>query len=457
MVIPGIMGSTLVDAASGDVLWGINRLGWYREAWTSGRSLRRLADLDVRIEARGLLRFPAWAPLGGFEPYTNLVREIRKVVAHPDAVLEFGYDWRLPVEHNARILAVAARRHLDAWRSHAAHARARDLQPDGREARLVLVAHSMGGLVARALGLVEGSGTTPVVTADIRATVTLGTPFQGAAKVAVIFGTGAGTPLPSGRLKRLAARLPGLHDLLPTYRCVDTTDDVRHLTPSDIESLSGSGELARQSFGFLSRLSMVPMVGHRALVGVEQGTVHSIGLEHGVATGLRHTFRVHSDGELVRDRYGRLARFPGSGDGTVPLNSATPPGPPPQVEAQQHGSLGHVDEVGMFVRSVITGVDQGGRLGRGQLGIDVPGTVPRGVEWSVPVSGVDGPNDATCEITDAETGALVDMPALHKRDGIWQFAVTVDRPHLHRVSVSGGGGSPVTQLVLATDGEVDGG
>lgn len=458
VVIPGIMGSALVDTVSGDLLWGLSRLGWYRDAWTSGRSLRKLADLGAgKVEARGLLRFPAWAPLGVIEPYTKLVREIRGVVAHPDAILEFGYDWRLPVEHNARLLAMAARRHLDAWRTHGAQLRARELQPDGRAARLVLVAHSMGGLVARAVGLVEGTGDTPVVTPDIRATITLGTPFEGAAKAAVILSTGHGAPLPlpSGRLRRLAAVLPGLHDLLPTYRCVDTGDDVRRLTPADVEALTGSGELARQSFDFHRRLANVPVISHRPLVGVEQRTAHSLRLHDGVADGLHHTFRVHTDGELVRDGYGRLVRFSGSGDGTVPLNSATPPGLTPQFEAQQHGSLGHVDEVSTFVCSVITGQKQGGRLGRGQLGIDLPTVVEIGAEWSVLVSGVDGPNDATCELVDAETGLLVDLPALQRRDGIWQFAVAVDRAHLHRVSVSGGGGSPVTQLVLATDGGAD--
>ncbi|MGH3625402.1 MAG: hypothetical protein ACRDQ5_27080, partial [Sciscionella sp.] len=194
VVIPGIMGSTLVDTVTGDTLWGLDRLGWYRQAWTSGESLRALGNREPgRIVARGLLRFPAWAPLGNFEPYTTLIRGLHTMVAHPDAVLEFGYDWRLPVLDNARLLARAAHAHLTAWRAHPTHDHARRISPDERPAQLVLVAHSMGGLLARALPLVEGTndshGDVPALTPDIRATITLGTPFEGAAKVAVILGT----------------------------------------------------------------------------------------------------------------------------------------------------------------------------------------------------------------------------------------------------------------------------
>ncbi|MGH3623905.1 MAG: lipase/acyltransferase domain-containing protein, partial [Sciscionella sp.] len=372
------------------------------------------------------------------------------------AVLEFGYDWRLPVLDNARLLARAAHAHLTAWRAHPAHDHARRVHPDERPAQLVLVAHSMGGLLARALPLVEGTddsdGDVPALTPDIRATITLGTPFEGAAKVAVILGTGRGVPLPTRRLTRLARTLPGMYDLLPRYRCVDTGDDVRRLTVADVTALGGDPDHAHRAFHFHRQLAAVPMVGHRPLVGVEQPTVSSLRLRDGVVDGLAHTFRVHTDGELVRDAHGMLVHTGGTGDGTVPVNSATLPGATPQAEAQQHGALGHVDEVVTFVRWVITGQPQGGQLGPGdRIGIDVPDLVQPGTAWPVVVSGVAGPHDATCEIIDAETGIPVDHPALHWRDNQWQFTTSVPQQHLYRVIVTGGGGSPLTRLVLATD------
>jgi len=179
--------------------------------------------------AAGLLRAPAWAPwLAGVEPYVDLVEGVTGVVGDPAAVLEFGYDWRLPVQHHATRLAECANRHLDAWLAHPRHEQARAVRPDGRPGQLVLVAHSMGGLVLRAMAAIPGAMER------VRAVVTLGTPFEGAAKAAMILNSGRGgpVPLPRRRMRRLAVTMPGVHELLPTYRCVDEGHDVRQLTPA---------------------------------------------------------------------------------------------------------------------------------------------------------------------------------------------------------------------------------
>ena len=112
VVIPGIMGSALRDTTTGQPLWGL-RPDWYARAWAGRETLRALMLTDDeragrigRVEATGLLRFPAFSPvLAGFEPYTTLCDRIRAMVASPKAVLEFGYDWRLPVAYNASRLA----------------------------------------------------------------------------------------------------------------------------------------------------------------------------------------------------------------------------------------------------------------------------------------------------------------------------------------------------------------
>src|SRR5260370_35861469 len=84
IVIPGIMGSELVDAETGDVLWGLSPRTYLR-FWTSGGGLERLQGTDQErggktgpIRATGLLRFPVASPIfGGFEPYLRLVAGIR--------------------------------------------------------------------------------------------------------------------------------------------------------------------------------------------------------------------------------------------------------------------------------------------------------------------------------------------------------------------------------------------
>ena len=61
---------------------------------------------------------------------------------------------------NARLLASAIREHLDTWRAHPAHEMARHAGPVRRPAQLVIVAHSMGGLLAQALTVIDGGRTT---------------------------------------------------------------------------------------------------------------------------------------------------------------------------------------------------------------------------------------------------------------------------------------------------------
>jgi pimeloyl-ACP methyl ester carboxylesterase len=452
VIIPGIMGSTLVETATGDTVWGLDP-GSYADAWTRGRGLRALLLTDDeragrygRISASGLLRAPAWAPvLRGVEPYTALVEAVTRVVGDPAAVLEFGYDWRLPVEYHAARLAECADRHLDAWLAHPRHEQVRAVRPDGRPGQLVLVAHSMGGLVVRAMAAIPGAMER------VRAVVTLGTPFEGAAKAAVILnsGRGAPVPLPHRRLRRLAATLPGLHELLPTYRCVDEGDDVRRLTPDDVAALGGDRGLAEAAAEMHARTAGVTLPGHEVVIGDAQRTAQTLRLGTGVVTEGYYDFEVHSDGDLVRDGDGILRRVPAFGDGTVPARSATPTGPRALPLPQQHGSLARTADAIGIVRAAILGRHLGGRLGEGDVGIRTPDLVRPGQEWPVLVDGVKAP-DATCTVYDAATNQLIESEyPLHLRDGQVQATVTLPAPGLYRVSVDGGGTAPVTQLVLA--------
>jgi hypothetical protein len=82
-------------------------------------------------------------------------------------------------------------------------------------------------------------------------------------------------PLPRRGLRRVAVTLPGLHDLLPMYRCVDDGDDVRRLTSVDVADIGGDSGLARTAQESHARFAEVRLIGHRAMVGVEQPTVQA--------------------------------------------------------------------------------------------------------------------------------------------------------------------------------------
>jgi hypothetical protein len=437
LLIPGIMGSELVDTETSEVVWGGADLSWYVSSWTTGRSMRTLAVTEAeragatgRIRPTRLLRFPAAAPfLRGFEPYTDLLSGLRRVAPH--AVAEFPYDWRLSLEHNAHALARAADEHLTRWRAH----------PQGSaDARLVLVAHSMGGLIARYFTGVLGGAP------EVRITVALGTPYYGAVKAAEILNSGRGAPvlLPRKRLRTLAATLPGLHDLLPSYRCLDEGAHARRLTPADVAALGGDATLAEESFASREQL-LSATTDVRVVVGVEQPTTISLRLAHGVVTPEQYVCEMEG---------GRLVRVNRHGDSTVYRDAATPPGVQPSVLPQRHGSIARTPEAIAFVRAVLTERPLGPPLaGLPTLGVDVPDVVAVGTPFAVRVTNTDDRTGIGCVIEHAATRAPLAHPELHREDGTLVARSVVRVPGVYRVCVKRGGASAVSDLVIAVPPE----
>jgi hypothetical protein len=437
------MGSELVEVSSGKQLWGLRDLSWYIGAWTSGHTLAQLRMTDEeragrygRIRPVGLLKFPAFAPmLRGFEPYTQLVGALSQASVHPSAVASFPYDWRLPVAHNANLLAEASYRHLAAWQSHPACIAARRASADQAPAQLVIIAHSMGGLLARQLSLIPGA------TRDVRATVTLGTPFSGAPMAALLLAAGGGAAgLPQRRLRELAATLPGVYDLLPTYRCVDTGNDARVLTASDITAMGADPELWEAAAHTASARDQVLPAGHIRLVGTDQPTVQSVTIDAGEVTGHRYSCRPSAGGGITREDR--------TGDGTVPRDSAWVRDSTGMPLAQTHGAIARCAEALVVAADVLAGRDTGPWQGETRLGLDLADAVPAGEPIPVTVTGADHPAHVTCRVADAGTGRQVAAPRLSK-DGDGLRATISGLPSgLFRVRVAGGGATPVTQLLM---------
>jgi hypothetical protein len=464
VVVPGIMGSELLDTTSGRILWGLANPRWYVSAWTSGASLDALqltederAGRYGRVRATRLLRFPAFAPiLAGFEPYSRLLKAVRAVVLHPDAVAEFAYDWRLPCTHNAKLLAEFSYRHLAAWRRHPVHADAgQSGLTDAGPARLVVVAHSMGGLLARHLVTISGMAE------EIRATITLGTPFFGAPKAVQLLASGAGAPLrmPRARVRTLAGGLPGLHDLLPVYRCVtdgsrsgdgSASDDhlgiwqsARRLTPSDIRDVGGDPQLAEASFAWHEQIAAVSPVGHVQVVGSKQPTVQALSIDAGMVTGHRYTLQPPGS------TGGAVTQVDLGGDGTVPRESAQLPGLSAMPLAQSHGALAITGEARLIVQDVLMDQRTGPWQGAGDLGLDISDTVSAGQPFQAEISGAERPTDVTCRVFDVATGRQVDAPRVKAAGGRLIATLEPRTAGLYRVIVDGSSSTPVSQLVLA--------
>jgi pimeloyl-ACP methyl ester carboxylesterase len=217
---------------------------------------------------------------------------------------EFPYDWRRDCRVAARRLARSAHEWLAAWRASSGNA----------DARLVLVAHSMGGLVARAfLELFEGWRQT-------RALVAFGTPFRGSPNAVEALCNGVRTgPFGLVDLTALTRSCTSVHQLLPVYAAVD----------------QGSGRLVRVSETTLPNLDPA-----RAVAGLAfHEELGRAARDHAGSSEYRDrghlVFPVVGIGQetaqSVQPAEGRvevLASLGGedlSGDGTVPRVSATPP------------------------------------------------------------------------------------------------------------------------------------
>jgi hypothetical protein len=189
-VLPGILGSNLKqgDADVAARIWLSPQLigGFARLAYQPGG-----AD---GVQEDG--------PIGAV--YSDLTT----FLAATHEVIPFGYDWRRPLEEEALRLATQVKQALDA--------RASTKQP------VRILAHSMGGLLARTMQLVDADTWTRLMAhADARF-VMLGTPNGGSwAPMQVLSGddtfgnalAALGSPFANAQARSLMAQMPGFLQL----------------------------------------------------------------------------------------------------------------------------------------------------------------------------------------------------------------------------------------------------
>jgi pimeloyl-ACP methyl ester carboxylesterase len=208
VVVPGIGGSRLA-AADGTVLWDASWIGLAKQAASWGRRFDGLApppdghDDGIHPEelVTGITVIPGFWNYGSYAPLTSgLKRRFG-----PPNVVEFAYDWRRSNEHAAAQLGNFVKCHGGN-------------QPDRR---VVIVAHSMGGIVARRYLTHHGGA------GNCRLLITIGTPYRGAAKA--VHRLVNGIPLlPGGfgeRLVRFLQACPSVYELLPRYDCFEREGD----------------------------------------------------------------------------------------------------------------------------------------------------------------------------------------------------------------------------------------
>lgn len=220
----------------------------------------------------------------------------------PDAtVVAFPYDFRRSVEHIANDLDRVVRE-----------------RAQGR--RVVLVAHSMGGLVAAWWWAFMSEGI------DVHQIITLGTPFRGAAKAldVLVNGMRIGPFDVRQAVSDTVRTWDSVFDLLPHYQVVDGNTRCRYPyeLPSGITSaVAGFSDKARKAYEKNRCL-------HDALANkvLESGSnPFTVYYSQGHATLGHASIDTHSDGLVVAK--GNPRAIPASwdgGDGTVPAFSAIP-------------------------------------------------------------------------------------------------------------------------------------
>jgi pimeloyl-ACP methyl ester carboxylesterase len=317
VIVPGVMGSRLRTAAGHEV-WGPGAGSILRALATLGGSLRDLtlpADIGDGpapdgVQAFGLMPslhvIPGiWTPIKGYSELVQFLKQpgfglVEDRVDERDApagnLVVFAYDWRLSNRHSAQCLKDRAESALERWRAS---------DPTRKEAQLVFICHSMGGLVAR--WYIERLGGKALT----RLLVTLGTPHRGACKSLnqLVNGVRKG-PLKTD-LTDFARSLPSSYQLLPEYACIDRgTADLAKTTEVELPQLDKA--LVADGMRFHDELddhsdgAQYPLI---PVVGIGQPTWTTARIDDEQLTPLN----------TIGDRDLR-------GDGTVPRLSARPKG-----------------------------------------------------------------------------------------------------------------------------------
>jgi alpha-beta hydrolase superfamily lysophospholipase len=316
-VLPGIMGSTL--QRHGATVWAPSGGAILRAIATFGASITglRLPEgigdghphdgvLPVGLMP-DLHALPGiWTPVKGYNRLLDRLRGLgyRDITDHrhapPGNLLPFPYDWRLSCRYNAHRLAATVEPALERWRSQGGQY---------AEAQLVLVCHSMGGLIAR--WYLEHWGGADLT----RKLILLGTPHRGALKA--LRQLVNGVPPALGRLaddlNGFARSLPSIHQLLPEYACLEHDGGLHTLADKPPPQLDTG--MVHDAMTFHTRL--------RQAEAIRPAAAASTHLIVGVGQPTATTARLAADQVIALDTYlgDDLA-----GDATVPLPGATPAG-----------------------------------------------------------------------------------------------------------------------------------
>jgi pimeloyl-ACP methyl ester carboxylesterase len=450
VVIPGIMGSTLVDR-EGREIWGLAPGTLVRGLLTLAHGVRQLRLPDGigdehpadGVTAGALLPdlhvIPGiWAISVGYSRLVTHLKAAHSLVefdpAHPERpanLVPFAYDWRLSNRYSAKRLKSVVEPVLARWRE----------QPGCGEAKLVIIGHSMGGLVARwYLDREDGAAHT-------RSLITLATPHRGAASAVdrLVNGVRKGLGSFAFDLTGVARSLPSLHQLLPEYACVDDGKQLRKLHDTGLPEVSSA--LVADGIAFHDELDLPVRPDGYDLYPL-------VGFRHPTAT----TVRLTGDGaRMVRTIDGADEK----GDGTVPRLSAVPKGLGSGGGAAQlyaddtHTALPGNKAVLDQIDGILTARRVEHLAPEFPVGVTVDELFVAGEPVTVRAEVEDRTIVVYAQLVDTDTGAILDTARLRPEDDSLAIAFHDVPPGAYQVRVGSGQPprlrDPVTAATLVAD------
>lgn len=350
VILPGILGSVLQKdgkdlwAVSGQAIWQVlTNLNQTIHNLKLGQDDPNAESLGDGIRATSLIQdthlIPGFWKIDGYTQTSRLITDNFNVTPgdiynDPDHkaanFYQFPYDWRRDNRANAHILKKLIDKRLKRWRE----------ASGASDAKVILMAHSMGGLVSRYyLEVLEGWR-------DSRALFTFGTPYRGSLKAVNFLANGYKQQFLD--LTEVMRSLTSIYQLLPIYEVVKIGESYKRIAEADGLPNIDKGK-AQDALAFHREIETaveqhLKLEEYRKsftvvpIAGVQQPTLQSSILENGKLTasedlpGILHNRFDLSDG-----------------DGTVPQVSAIPIERSGNFDnlfiAEQHGALQNQKQV----------------------------------------------------------------------------------------------------------------
>ena len=325
IVLPGITGSVLEK--DGKEIWAASGKAFLQGLTTHFNSLRDLAlggvedsqddDLCDGVRATRLIDdvhiVPGIHKINGYSDLRRLLTQNFQIVQgrldnnDPANYFEFPYDWRRDNRVSARRLQRFVEERLARWREFSG----------AKEAKTILIAHSMGGLISRYYLEVLGGWQ------DCKLLVTFGTPYRGSPAILHTLAYGVKQfGLKIDMLTQLVKSWPSAYQLLPRYPVVNVEDKWLRVTETNVIP-NLTPDVAQKGLSFIHEIDAARESNQKneryhtqgykiiPVVGTHQRTWQSVWYKDGQVTFS------YGAPPIVGDA---LA----TGDGTVPRVSAVP-------------------------------------------------------------------------------------------------------------------------------------